>query len=262
MIIISTNDYDEPCWFCRSFTIRKENLNMESSPNEWDVGSEEDLNALVENHQSLLPGDRIVGIVDAIPAQFKDYLQTLFLQGVVYYHLQHKSNVPDWQGAYDRFVDVTQCNSYPPGNPLLMFYIHNYCYLSLRNANGNQTTLYLHYKAAKEAVEQVAEPLQSQLLGFLEYNNSRWYLKNGFKVEALPHYQAAVAARIRWYTHVRDHKQGLKTIQAAATQVWKCRNDFPTFFPETPLEACGISDELFEEIMPLAGPKFSAAKPA
>lgn len=234
------------------------------------------LNEVLRNHSALLQGDApLIGIVEGLRDHSGiQYIQINVLKHIVYYHEQHQAQnsggVPDWQGAYRYFFDMLATSEdeakaqqigikLKPLPNLVLFYVHNYCFLALRNANGDPDVIEEHYKQAMATTRKIPPPVRHQLRGFIVYNHSRLLLKQKQTDAAKKEYIQASEARVKWYVHVRDSGADADAIKGAATQVWKMRKDWPGFFGDI-LDELAITPALFEEVAKLADPNFSATK--
>ncbi len=238
-------------------------LKIQQLLGEGRIETEADLDFIVEHHSALLSGDRIIPIVANIPPAFAELPQTRFLQAVVFYHLQHKEKVEQkWVEAHQQFSQL------PEGEigTHLGFYIPNYKFLSLRNANGDPEELERIFTQTKEAAEKMPEPERQQLLGFILYNYARLLIKlQREERQAADMYIKAGAARVAYYEAIRDTADDREKA-AAAKEVWKIRQDWYSaknpkgFLPNTDISECPISETLFEEVELLADKNFSATK--
>lgn len=237
------------------------------------------LNELIRNHSALLQGDApLVKIVAKIREESLAMLGHQFyvdlLAAIVHYHEQHQlqqqKEQPDWQESYRLFAsfivtpeDEAKAKQIglriKPLPNLVLFYVHNYCFLALRNANGDQGVIEDHFKKAMAVTRKIPPPVRHQLRGFIVYNHSRLLLKQKQMDAAKKEYMQASEARVKWYEHVRDSGTDADAVKGAATQVWKMRKDWPGFFGNDPDEL-PITPALFEEVAKLADPNFSATK--
>ncbi len=220
------------------------------------IETRDDLNFVVEHHSALLSGDRLIPIVQKIPTAFAELPQTHFLQAVVFYHLQHKETADkqDWAKAYEKFATLL-----PHANTgeMLGFYIPNYCFLALRNKGGDAHELEDLFVRTRAGAEQIPEPAQHQLMGFITYNYARLLIKQGRQADAAPFYIAAGNARVSYYLKIKD-TANQTDLRGAATQVWKIREDWETLLPNADISDCPVTKELFDEVAVWADPAFSA----
>ncbi len=221
------------------------------------IESLEDLNFVVEHHSPLLHEDRIIPLVQSIPAALAELPQTRFLQGVVLYHLQHKKEdkEKDWASAYEKFAALLP---EAEAGGFLGFYIPNYCFLSLRNHNKHDPLLKEFFEKAKQGAERMEEPIRSQLLGFILYNYGRLLLSQN-AVLAVEKYIEAGRARIRFYESIKSTADEIELL-SAATQVWKIREEWERSLPHCNIYFCTVSQELFDEVAKLSDPKFANKK--
>ncbi len=210
---------------------------------------------LVQDHSPLLSAGKLAEAVAGIPEELHDEPRCKFLQAVLYYSEQHKAKPPDWQGAAERFLALQD----EVAGPSMAFYVPNYLLLSRRNAGGDMEELEGYFRRAQAAADDLDGPEQNQLLGFLLYNWSRCLIKVGRVDEALKFYNAAGSSRVAFYEFLkREPSTTPDELKGAATQVWKIREDWGTFFPSTDISQCSVSEEVYAEVAPLANPDFSA----
>lgn len=237
------------------------------------IENRQDLEAFLEVHQDYLSGDRIVEVVQRIPELLRDTLVARYLQGVVYYHLQFKKaeEERDWTGAYDGFkLLLKEVGQTSDEHPLLSFYIPDYVFLAARNAGEPEAALRTYCDDAIRGARRSPQPVRSQLRGFILFNWARTMVltlaprldgeeKELLLEEAYDDFCEAVASRIRYY-EAMEAGGDAEALKTAATQVWRCREDFPKLFPGRPLEDCPVSAELHAETARLADPQFRLPK--
>jgi hypothetical protein len=214
------------------------------------------LNQLVQDHSPHLSAGTFAEEVARVPEVLHDTVQYKFLEAVRYYSAQHKAESKDWDGAAHWFLAL---QDQAGTTPFLAFYIPNYLLLSSRNAGAATDMLEVYFEQAQAAALKLDEPVRYQLLGFLQYNWSRCLHKVNRVDDAIWFYNLGGEHRVRFYQHLQQSGANEAEIKAAATQVWKIREDWSTFFPGRDISECVVSEELHAEVAPLANPDFSAA---
>jgi hypothetical protein len=224
------------------------------------VTSREDLVRLVDIHQDLLLDDQIVAVVEGIPSEFKDELETKFLVAVAFYHRQLGTRRMKWGSSHQHFEHLAENNQCLSMSPLLSCYINIYAFLSGDKAGMNLPGIITYFYGAKEDADQLPEPRKSQVLGFLYYNLARIYHKRVEMDEARWNWGMAGRHSASYYNQIKENGSEA-AVKAAATQVWKIRSEWGNFFPDAHVSQCLVDDILFEEVAKLADQSW-AAKPS
>lgn len=215
----------------------------------------ETLDQLVQDHSPLISSGTLAERMAAVPETLHATPQYRFLEVVTYYDAQHRAKPADWQGARDRFLAL---QSESGATPFLAFYIPNYLLLSCRNAGGDIDSLEWYFEQAQVAAGQLDVLDRHRLLGFLLYNWSRCLHTAKRMDDAMDFYNGAGRHRILFYEYARDNGLDDAVVKGAATQVWKIRHDWLSFFPGTDINQCAVSEQIYDEVGKLANPSFSA----
>lgn len=189
--------------------------------------------------------DVIQLILEADPSVRADPRMQL-LEAVQQYDALKKEGKGDratWAVLSARFESIE------PVTPQVGYYRINYALLCAINAGqgyeGRVTTL---YPLAGDAALALPEPECSEALGHLNYNVGKWFAGNGKTTEGLPHWQASSERRVFFYGFLKSKKETRDRLLAAAQQVAKNVVEFPRFFPDVPLDQCGVDKGVFAEL--------------
>lgn len=248
-------------------TIRKKTMTTPSAASEWLLtlpptfeNDDAYLNELIERRQEMLSANVIRGVVDRLD-MFKNNPRYQFLSAVAQYHetiVKKSGNPVLWAIIAARFEAIE------PATPMLAFYIANYALLAYRNAAGvHEKRIQPLFERAATASFTLEREQKFEGMGHLHYNVARWYHGKGNKLDALTHWQSSAEFRFMFFGLLKNAKAERTRLLAAAQQVAKMRHDFPSFFPDTTIEECGVEADVYQELQADFGQDllaFSAAK--
>ena len=137
-----------------------------------------------------------------------------------------------------------------PATPQVDFYRLNYAVLDLIKTGKRQFDQRIRklYRLAGEAALQLPELECVEALGHLHYNVAKWFHADKHVTEALTHWQQSARNRFQFYALLKAANEPRERLLAAAQQLAKLRKDFPDFFPDTPLEECGVEADVYAEL--------------
>lgn len=142
---------------------------------------------------------------------------------------------------------------------MVAYYNVNYALLAYRNAGGEHATRVPElFRKANDLAASLDEMERMEALGYLNYNVARWHHGQENVDEALLLWKKAAEHRFDFYARLKMAKAPQAQLLAAAQQLAKIRKDFPGFFPETPIDDCGLEADVYEELEAEYGPDLHA----